>query len=123
MGEPDSPSEERRNAVRATLEVHIDLHTDSQFFAGFSQDLSDGGLFVATYSPAPVGTEIEVAFDLAEHRIRTLGRVVWLREESVDAVPGMGLAFKSLSEADLAAIAAFTRERAPLFYDRDSTVS
>ena len=56
MGEPSSTSQERRSAPRAPLEVHIDLHTDSQFFAGFSQDLSDGGLFVATYSPAPVVT-------------------------------------------------------------------
>lgn len=119
----DATSPERRTAPRAPLEVHIDLHTDSQFFAGFSRDLSDGGLFVATYAPAPVGTEIEVAFELAQRRIRTVGKVVWVREESDDAVPGMGLAFKSLGPEDLAAIVEFTRERAPLFYDRDSSVS
>jgi uncharacterized protein (TIGR02266 family) len=119
----DAPSKERRSAPRAPLEVHIDLHTDSQFFAGFSQDLADGGVFVATYSPAPVGTEIEIAFDLASRRIRTVGKVVWVREESTDAVPGMGLAFQALGSEDLAAIVEFTRERAPLFYDRDSTLS
>jgi uncharacterized protein (TIGR02266 family) len=115
---------ERRSFQRRTCEVHIDLHTDSQFFNGFSTDLSDGGVFVATYTPAPIGTELALEFDLpAGHKVRTVGRVIWVRDEATGAAPGMGVAFQSLSSDDRDAILAFTEQRPALFYDPESVAS
>jgi len=123
MEQKQQPERERRGSKRRVLEVHIDLHTESQFFNGFSKDLSDGGVFVATYAPAEVGTELALEFQLPAGRaVRTSGRVVWIRDASGDAAPGMGVAFQGLASDDRDAILEFTRERAPLFYDSEIAV-
>lgn len=124
MATARKPRADRRGSQRQSCEVHIDLHTESQFFSGFSTDLSDGGVFVATYTPAPIGTELTLEFDLpGDHKVRTEGRVIWIREQDTGATPGMGVAFQSLSSADRAAILAFTETRPPLFYDPESVAS
>jgi uncharacterized protein (TIGR02266 family) len=80
--------------------------------------LSDGGLFVATYSLHPVGTELELRLELAELcTLELIGRVVWIRQGSEDAPPGMGIAFHRLSLEQREAITQFLHERPALFYD------
>jgi uncharacterized protein (TIGR02266 family) len=110
---------EQRASQRTRVETSVDLHTETNFFAGLSEDLSDGGLFIATYELLPVGTAITISFTLPnERRVNASARVVWLREPRDGGVsPGMGVRFDSLSEADMQAIRAFLQERAPFFYD------
>ncbi len=49
---------ERRTAERLELSADIGLHSATQFFTGLSGDISRGGLFVATWAPLPLGTEV-----------------------------------------------------------------
>jgi uncharacterized protein (TIGR02266 family) len=112
---------ERRASPRVDLEVEVGLEGENNFYQGFSEDVSDGGLFVATYQLEPVGTVLELEFTLPTgHIVRTAAEVRWLRDlrDASDGVsPGMGLRFRELLPEDARAIAEFVRARSPIFYD------
>jgi uncharacterized protein (TIGR02266 family) len=110
---------ERRASGRIALEVDVTLNSDSQFFAGLSGDVSEGGLFVHTYKRYEVGTRILVAFSLPTASIQTPGTVRWVRPAAGDAPPGVGIAFEALSSGDRESIEAFCRARPPLYHDVD----
>ena len=58
------------------LEVEVGFVGDNNFFAGLSLDVSEGGVFVATYEPRPVGTKLMLSFVLpGGHTITTPGVV------------------------------------------------
>lgn len=118
--EDSAQSHERRAAHRVDLSVDIGLETDTNFFTGFSEDLSDGGLFIATYKTLPVGTELRVSFALPDgHTVKCAAVVAWVREsrdKSADVKPGMGVHLEGLTRADREAIQSFLRERSPFFY-------
>ncbi len=112
---------ERRTSPRAELHVEVSLDSDTNFYQGFSEDVSAGGLFVATYNLAPIGTSFELEFTLPDgYVVRARAEVRWIRDlldDVPDARPGMGLAFSALSEGDERAIGRFVNTRIPLFYD------
>lgn len=119
-GERHNPvGAERRDRERAELEVDIGLHSASQFYAGLSNDISAGGIFVSTIKPLPVGSELTVSFVLpGGHSVTTRGRVAWLstpRDE--DSRPGMGVRFEELEPEHRAAIDKFLRYRPPMFHE------
>jgi uncharacterized protein (TIGR02266 family) len=113
------PPDERRVAARHTIEADIGLHSETNFYAGFAGDVSDGGIFVATYQLMPIGTDLTVSFVLPDgHQVTAPGVVRWVRETGdSDNPPGMGIAFRDLYAADRGAIARFLSQRPPLFYD------
>ena len=112
------PSSRRRNQ-RLQLELELEFKEDTHFYAGITQDLSQGGVFVATYRLLAVGTLLWLAFDLPDGtHVRTRGEVRWIRGEQDGSLrPGMGVAFVDLPEPSLRAIEAFCRERAPLYIE------
>lgn len=118
------PGAERRRSPRVRLETEVSFESETNFFTGFAEDISDGGLFVATYNLQPIGTEIEVSFTLPDGRLLNLsGKVRWVRDPrdfldtSGEQQPGMGVQFEGMTEDDKAAIAEFIAARSPLFYD------
>ncbi len=120
----DAPSgAERRTATRVELEAEIGVYSDTNFYTGYSLDLSEGGIFVATYNLEPIGTEIELDFTLpGGFEVMATGGVRWLRdpiEAEDDVTPGMGIQFQALTSEQKAHLVAFIEERAPLFYDGD----
>lgn len=104
------------------LTADVSLYSDTNFWSGYSEDVSEGGLFVATYTPHPIGTQLEVTFELPTgHAIRTRGEVRWTRETQESGPrPGMGIRFLELSAEDLVAIRKFVKHRAPMFWDDDA---
>jgi uncharacterized protein (TIGR02266 family) len=96
--------------LRFAAHVEVDFESESHFYAGLSENLSEGGLFVATYAPRPVGSAIDVTLKLPGHGepVRTRGTVRWVREfsEMSDTVPGMGLRLE-LDDQDLPRIRRF----------------
>ncbi len=118
QGQSGSQPAERRDIARAEFSIDVGLHTASQFFAGISGDLSEGGLFVATYTPQPVGSELHVSFVLpGGTAISTAAIVAWSRLDDGQAEPGMGLRFYGLSDGDRAAIERFLKVRPPMIYE------
>ncbi|HZU83711.1 MAG TPA: TIGR02266 family protein [Polyangiaceae bacterium] len=106
---------------RRHVEIDITLVSESQFYAGFSENLSEGGIFVATHATAPIGTRVDITFSLprTQRRVRAEGEVRWIRphSESSGLPAGMGIRFISLGEADARAIREFCAQRTPLFFD------
>lgn len=113
---------DRRTTERVSLSADIGLHSATQFFTGLSGDVSRGGLFVATWAPLPLGTEVTVSFVLpGGHQVTTAGHVAWLKEPQGEGAgedaPGMGVRFATLSEADRRAVESFLARRPALFHD------
>ena len=96
----------------------------SNFYAGFTENLSESGVFVATHAPLHVGCAVEVAISLPdqEDAICARGTVRWVRPhaQSSELAPGMGVRLDGLSSRDSARIQAFCEARAPFFFDDES---
>lgn len=118
----DAGDDARPNRIspRVRMQATVDLHSDNNFFTGFSSNLSDGGLFVATVNLLPIGTEVDVTFSLPSgQKVAAKGTVRWLREVNdklPDSFPGLGIQFTNLDTSAQSAIDDFLAERDPLFY-------
>src|SRR5438552_14188803 len=96
------------------------MESESNFFLGFTENLSEGGVFVATHALSDIGSSVDLVIALADERpIRANGTVQWVRADSEanSTVPGMGFRFDDLSASDARRIAEFIWTRAPLFFD------
>ena len=111
----------RRERPRVRMETVIDLTSPSNFFSGFSENLSDGGVFVATDRRVPLGTEVELSFRLPDGT-QVLGRglVRWSRTghdaTGLDVAPGVGVQFVELGGPAEEAVRRFLATRDPIFY-------
>ncbi len=110
----------RRRFARANIQLDVSLYSDSNFYAGFTENLSVGGVFVATHNRRNVGDPVDVTITFPnEAKVIAHGVVRWLREYNAvsDTPPGMGIQF--LTVDDEAAIEQFLAAREPLFHDHD----
>jgi type IV pilus assembly protein PilZ len=80
---------ERRQSPRVPVTLELSYFSEGQLARDLVTDLSEGGLFVRTRRPLPIGTEVELQLELPAGVTRAKGRVVWLR----GADDGMGIAF------------------------------
>ncbi|MFL5347595.1 MAG: TIGR02266 family protein [Hyalangium sp.] len=117
---PKARSAPARERSRVRLRTNIGLGSDSNFFTGFSPDISSGGLFVATVETVPRGTQVELDFTLPGGRpLKASGVVRFLREpndHTPDLMPGVGVQFQDLQPEVALLISDFVRQREPLFY-------
>lgn len=116
--QPDSDG--RRAHTRYSVDLDVHFGSDHNFYAGFVENLSAGGIFVATHNLRPVGERFEININLPDGRpIRGVGEVRWVREysERSNVPPGMGIRFLELEAGADLAIGDFLRERDPLFFD------
>ncbi len=112
-----SSYQDHRAHPRVVVVVAVGLETESHFFAGLAGDISEGGVFVQTYRDLPVGSPVEVQFDLPDAQLHAHGRVRWHRDSSDSSPPGVGIAFEELAEEDRRLIQRFCERRAPLYYE------
>ena len=111
---------ERRRFDRVAVELSVTMESDHNFFMGFSENISEGGLFIATHQVLPLGHELDLTFTLPGGReVKTRARVQWVRPYNAansDAAPGMGVQFIGLDESVHEWIVAFVQKRDPLFF-------
>lgn len=115
-------TESERQASRVEVRLVVSVETESNFYTGFTENLSQGGVFVATHAQKSIGSSIDLVISLPDQPIiRAKGTVRWLRpySETNDAVPGMGVRFEQLTEEDARRIHDFARGRQPMFFDDD----
>jgi uncharacterized protein (TIGR02266 family) len=109
----------RRNG-RVRMHTSIDMRSDSNFFTGFSMDISEGGVFIATVEPVPRGTQVELDFTLPGGRpMKVMGVVRWVREadsRNPELMPGVGVQFTGLPPEVASAISSFVTTRDPMFF-------
>jgi uncharacterized protein (TIGR02266 family) len=118
---PVDKNAELRTDPRAAVELDVSLGSEHNFYAGFVENLSAGGVFVATHLLRPVGEVIEISIHISEDNliVKGTGEVRWLREfnEDSDVPPGMGVKFLELDAGADEAIQRFLTHREPLFFD------
>ena len=111
-----------RECTRFPLNVEVGYASEHNFYTGFLENLSSGGLFVATHNPAEIGDVVEVTFTVpALHRnCSAMCLVQWTRDYNPsmpDMIPGMGLKFVNLDTDARAAVELFIKHREPIFYE------
>lgn len=105
---------------RVRMQALIDQRSDSNFYTGFSTNIDEGGIFVATVETVPRGTTVDLDFTLPGGRPLTVNGVVrWARDgndRTPDLMPGVGVQFTTLPPEVAHAISSFVATRDPLFY-------
>lgn len=116
---PQAAATARQTGPREKLEANVGATTESNFFVGFSGDIGDGGVFIATYAILAVGTPVEVLVTLPGGYSSTIsGSVRFVRDPmDMDSDPGLGIGFDKLTQEQRDLILRFIRKRAPVFYD------
>jgi uncharacterized protein (TIGR02266 family) len=113
----------RRAFERCDVELEVTLESESNFYIGLTENLSEGGLFIATHLIKPIGTPISVTLKLPNSTaaFTASGTVRWIRQYSVtsDTDPGMGVRFEEVTPEQTALIREFLAARTPLFHDED----
>jgi uncharacterized protein (TIGR02266 family) len=118
-----TPQQNVRSSERFDLEVKVDLESDHNFYTGLTQNISAGGLFIATNVLRRIGDRITLKFSLpgSTESIAIETEVRWIRENSalhkVDGSTGMGVRFINLSPEASTAIQSFLQNRDSLYYD------
>jgi uncharacterized protein (TIGR02266 family) len=121
---PAVMDDERRSSPRYQVQVEVGMQTENNFYTGLTQDLSGGGIFVATHQIRPVGERIKVLLTLPGQTqpFEILTEVRWVRGTSFSQGaedPGMGLRFLQMSQLAHNVIGEFIRQRDSLFFDED----
>ena len=117
MGSP-----ENRVYQRATLKVSVNMESENNFYAGITDNVSEGGVFIATVTPPPHGALVELSLELPGYPepFAVKGVVVWVRDQSaaIEGAPaGVGVQWLEMSRAALSAITRFVQYRDTILYD------
>lgn len=115
---------DRRLQPRFAVAVQVTMDSEHNFYTGLTQDLSGGGLFVATHVIRDIGDRIRLRFTLPTSPvpIDAVTEVRWIRPTPVQGgggEVGMGLQFIELPAPAKDAIGAFLLQRESLLYDVD----
>jgi uncharacterized protein (TIGR02266 family) len=112
------PPSERRGSLRHACDIEVEFADETHFFAGLTQDISRGGLFVTTYHLLPVGSRLNLRFELPDGtEIQTVGQVRWVLDTDSESRPGIGIEFVDPPHEMLERIAVFCATRPPLYFD------
>lgn len=120
-GHVDRGHVDRGNVNREHVEANLGATTESNFYVGFSGEISQGGVFVSTYNILGKGEPVRVLITLPGNLSTEVnGHVRFVRDPmdmNADSEPGMGLAFEGLDAESRELILRFIRKRPPMFYD------
>ena len=114
--------EERRQYRRVHVSGEVNWFSGSNFYSGFTHDLSQGGVFIVSYQQLqPPGTEVTIELGLVGGaEIKARGVVRWVRDpqhlDDDSEPPGMGIQFLDLTAEDEELIQTFVDHRDPMFY-------
>jgi uncharacterized protein (TIGR02266 family) len=118
-----APDGVRREHARFSVDLEVNVQSEHNFYAGLAENLSAGGLFIATHKLQKVGSKIALSLRMpdSEEVYQITGEVRWVRlyNEHSDTSPGLGIRFMDLPPGAGAAINRFLGQREPLFFDDD----
>jgi uncharacterized protein (TIGR02266 family) len=128
------PAGNRRIQARYELTLAITMQGENNFYTGLSENISEGGVFIATSHLLELGTPVVLEFTLptSDEPLKLYGTVQWVRGpdatakrgelfggggEVYGAMPGLGVQFQRVGPDAARAIRAFMDQRAPVFFD------
>jgi type IV pilus assembly protein PilZ len=97
---PAAVRPERDRLEREDLFFGVQYWIGDKLFSDFAQNISEGGLFLATETALPVSTAISLEFRLpgSQEPIVVCGRVVWTVNGGPEQPSGMGVEFENLDD-------------------------
>jgi type IV pilus assembly protein PilZ len=107
-----TPPGERRAQTRVSVNIQIHYQTVDAVFTEFASNISEGGVYIESAVPLPVGTRVAVEFFLPSRPqpFQVSGEVVRVNERSAGQPSrGVAIAFAPLDPAMKAEINAFVR--------------
>jgi hypothetical protein len=94
----------RRGTDRVPLRAMITYRMDGQEYGNLAADVSPHGIFLRTFMPPPVGTELDLVLEIprekGRHRVVLRGRVARVVDGPDPRKNGMGVHFVSLGCTD-----------------------
>jgi len=110
----------RRSTNRVELKAQVTVSSETNFFTGLSENISEGGVFISSLAPPDLGTVIDTEISTGEggQAIKVSAEVMWIRTEQGQPV-GCGCRFLNVDEVTAARLKDFIARggREPLFYD------
>jgi len=101
----------RRRSVRLQHELPVAYRSVGSFITDWATNISQGGLFINTRKPLPVGTVVKLIIQLpgTGFPFDITGRVTRVAEwgNRTNVAPGMGIEFTDLESSKLQRIEAF----------------
>jgi uncharacterized protein (TIGR02266 family) len=102
------------------ITADLGAHSPTNFYKGLAgNDIIDhGGLFVSTYVPPKLGSQVRLKVSLpGGYEFEANAVVRWTREQGGDAPPGFGAQFTAITAEARQLVYRYVRNREPLFYD------
>lgn len=102
-------------ATRFTLHVDVSLSSESNFYQGVTQNVSEGGVCVICDQPIPIGTRVDVSIRLpdSEEAAICAADVRWHRTLDANGRVQHGLRFLDVPDDLRAAMRTFSAKRPP----------
>jgi len=106
------PAGEKRTDPRAAIELNVAYKKVNAFFSDYTRNISQGGTFIGTPSPLPIGTVFlfQMKVPYMADALRLTGVVRWIVEQA-DAGkdpdrpdPGMGIEFQYANDDERKAV-------------------
>ena len=95
--------ENKRRAARLHHEIPVAYRSVGSFLTDWATNISQGGLFINTRKPLPVGTDVKILVQLpgASFPVQLSGRVTRITEydQRANMVPGMGEELTEMTDA------------------------
>jgi len=121
--EARAANESGRRMNRFPIKVDVSYTSSHNFFIGVIENVSSGGIFVATDEPGDIGEEYEINFTVPgiNKTCQAVCQVRWIRQASAapegPSQSGMGLKFVKLDAMARAAIELFLNHREPILHE------
>ena len=132
MSNFEKDDEERPSVRRLPVSgVHVSVTlgpgSEHLLWADLTLDVREGGVFVATFHPLPVGTTVHLLLMLEGDPmpIAAEGIVRWAtpHREHDDGVAGAGIQFTKIDDKALDALARFAKDvREPMMFELDDSM-
>jgi uncharacterized protein (TIGR02266 family) len=128
IGSPHPAPSEAQRAPRADMRIELSFQLDlteesaHNFYTGFTDNISEGGIFIATQHLLDIGTQIKFPLSLPGMEVPELveGTVKWVRREEYIAhqtPTGLGIQFNWISNDLKRRIDDYIQRRESIFYD------
>ncbi len=99
-----SPSRPNRRHIRTTFNKKVAVIYEDKTYEFYAETLSEGGVYVRTEKPLPVGSDVWVVLHLDSNLSKRFrGKVIYAKEQFGDlsnVSPGMGIQFNELSHQE-----------------------
>ncbi len=107
----NKPGDNKRRAERLHHEIPVAYRSVGSFLTDWATNISQGGVFINTRNPLPVGTEVKILIQLPgakfPHELEGQVKRITEFDNHANLVPGMAIEFTRLGEGQKAEIEAF----------------